>query len=205
MSLAELVITTVKVEEGRTKSEVARDYRMSRYWVHLLVKRFESEGEAAFTPRSRRPHTSPQAVGVELEDRIVRLRKELTKKGWDAGAETIRAHLLRDPTLDRVPSTSTIWRHRRGRGGSWRWRRRRSAARRGAGAHAGEQRAGGSAAGGEPRWPARRPDRCRGAGRSQTKVGKIYKVALRAEVAGDPPTSVHWPRAPDHHLAGGVV
>jgi len=66
MSLAELVITSVKVE-GRTKSEVARDYRMSRYWVHQLVKRFEAEGEAAFTPRSRRPHTSPQAVGVELE------------------------------------------------------------------------------------------------------------------------------------------
>jgi transposase InsO family protein len=109
MSLAELVIMSVKVE-GRTKSEVARDCRMSRYWVHQLVKRFEAEGEAAFQPRSRRPHTSPQAVGPVLEDRIVRLRKELSKKGWDAGAETIRVHLQRDPALDRVPSTSTIWR-----------------------------------------------------------------------------------------------
>jgi len=31
MSLAELVITSVKVE-GRSKSEVARDYKISRYW-----------------------------------------------------------------------------------------------------------------------------------------------------------------------------
>ena len=54
---------------------------------------------AAFTPRSRRPHGSPQAVGPVTEDRIIRLLKELSKKGWDAGAETIRAHLLRDPEL----------------------------------------------------------------------------------------------------------
>ena len=56
MSLARLVITAVNVE-GRSKSEVARDYGISRYWVQQLVKRFEVEGEAAFEPRSRRPHT----------------------------------------------------------------------------------------------------------------------------------------------------
>jgi transposase InsO family protein len=109
MSLAELVITSVKVE-GRSKSEVARDYRISRYWVQQLVARYEAEGAAAFQPRSRRPHTNPRALPSELEDRIVRLRKELSKQGWDAGAETIRIHLQRDPTLTRIPSTSTIWR-----------------------------------------------------------------------------------------------
>jgi transposase InsO family protein len=109
MPLAELVITSVKVE-GRTKSEVARDYRVSRYWVHQLVKRFEAEGEAAYRPRSKRPHSNPRAVGLGLEDRIIRLRKELTKHGLDAGAETIQVHLLRDPDLTRAPSASTIWR-----------------------------------------------------------------------------------------------
>ncbi|MGH3470625.1 MAG: helix-turn-helix domain-containing protein, partial [Nocardioidaceae bacterium] len=90
MSLAELVITSVTVE-GRSKSEVARDYKISRYWVQQLVKRYEAEGEAAFTPRSRRPHTSPHAISLDLEDQIIRLRKDLSKKGLDAGAETIRA------------------------------------------------------------------------------------------------------------------
>jgi len=90
MSLAELVIVSVKVE-GRSKSEVARDYKISRYWVQQLVKRYEAEGKAAFTARSRRPHTNPRALSLELEDRIVRLRKDLSKKGLDAGAETIRA------------------------------------------------------------------------------------------------------------------
>jgi transposase-like protein len=56
MSKAQLVITAV-VLEGRSKSDVARDYGLSRYWVHQLVKRYEAEGAAAFQPRSRRPHT----------------------------------------------------------------------------------------------------------------------------------------------------
>ena len=84
MSLAELVITSVLVE-GRSKSEVARDYRISRYWVHQLVTRFQIEGEAAYQPRSRRPHRSPHAVSAEVEERIIRLRKELSKQGLDAG------------------------------------------------------------------------------------------------------------------------
>ena len=109
MSPAELVILSVKVE-GRSKSEVARDYRISRYWVHQLVRRYETEGEAAYEPRSRRPHSNPRAVDAEIEERILRLRKELSRKGWDAGADTIRSHLQRDPTLTRIPAVSTIWR-----------------------------------------------------------------------------------------------
>jgi transposase len=54
MSMARLVITAVTIE-GRSKSEVARDYGVSRVWVQKLVRRFHSEGEAAFEPRSRRP------------------------------------------------------------------------------------------------------------------------------------------------------
>ena len=108
MSLARLVITAVVVE-GRSKSAVARDYGISRFWVHQLVNRFEAEGEAAFQPRSRRPHSSPHAVSLELEDQIVRLRKTLTKKGVDAGAETIAAHLQMAGDSP-VPAVSTIWR-----------------------------------------------------------------------------------------------
>ena len=46
---------------------------------------------------------------LDLEDQIVRLRKELSKQGLDAGAETIRSHLTREG-VDRVPAVSTIWR-----------------------------------------------------------------------------------------------
>jgi transposase InsO family protein len=115
MSQARLIITAVTFE-GRSKSEVARDYGVSRYWVQTLVKRFRAEGEAAFGPRSRRPHTSPTAVTAAMEDQIVRLRKELSKRGLDAGADTIHTHLLRRTPRSKTssapqpPAVSTIWR-----------------------------------------------------------------------------------------------
>ena len=43
MSKARLIITAVVVE-GRTKSEVARDYEVSRYWVQQLVQRYARRG-----------------------------------------------------------------------------------------------------------------------------------------------------------------
>ena len=58
MSLGRLVVAAVKVE-GRSKSGVARDYGVSRRWVHELVRRFEAEGEAGLEARSRRPRRSP--------------------------------------------------------------------------------------------------------------------------------------------------
>ena len=106
--MARLVITAVTVE-GRSKSAVARDYGITRFWVQTLVKRFAVEGEAAFEPHSRRPHTNPRAVSLEVEDQIVRLRKTLTRKGLDAGAETIAAHLATAGVAP-VPAVSTIWR-----------------------------------------------------------------------------------------------
>lgn len=109
MSKAQLVITAV-VLEGRSKSEVARDYDVSRFWVQQLVRRYETEGAAAFEPHSRRPHHNPRAVDIALEDAIVRLRKTLDKQGYDAGAATIAEHLTRDPSVANVPAVSTIWR-----------------------------------------------------------------------------------------------
>jgi transposase InsO family protein len=113
MPMAQLIITAVTAE-GRTKSEVARDYGVSRYWVQQLVQRYQREGPIAFQPRSRRPHHSPHAVDADTEDVIIRLRKELSKQGLDAGAETIAAHLARQSTAGGgrlvVPAVSTIWR-----------------------------------------------------------------------------------------------
>ena len=113
MSLARLVITAVAVE-GRTKSEVARDYGLSRRWVQKLVARYEAEGDVALDARSRRPGTSPQRVAGDLEDEIVAQRKWLREAGLDAGAATIHYHLSRDGAA--VPSISTIWRVLRRRG-----------------------------------------------------------------------------------------
>ena len=44
MGMARLEVTAVLVE-GRTKSEVAREYGVSRRWVITLVQRYLAEGE----------------------------------------------------------------------------------------------------------------------------------------------------------------
>ena len=62
MSMARIVIMAV-VLEGRTRSEVAREYGLSRRWVQKLVARYRVEGEAAFEPRSRR-HAAIRGASV---------------------------------------------------------------------------------------------------------------------------------------------
>jgi transposase InsO family protein len=94
--------------EGRSKSEVARDYGVSRRWVQVLVQRFLAEGEAGLAPRSRRPHRSPQRTPRAIEDQIVAVRKELDELGHDNGAQTIAFHL--EQRVGQTPSVSTIWR-----------------------------------------------------------------------------------------------
>ena len=109
MSLARLVVTAVRTE-GRTKAEVSRSYGVSPRWIYELCRRFDADGEAGLEPRSRRPRASPHRTPIELEEEVVRLRKELIDLGVDAGAQTIRVHLVRRHGERGVPSVSTIWR-----------------------------------------------------------------------------------------------
>lgn len=107
MGMPQLVVTAVLVER-RTKSEVARQYGVSRRWVITLVQRYLAEGDAGLAPRSRRPRTSPQRTTQELEDEIVAIRKDLDKSGHEAGAATIAFHLQQRRGAS--PAVCTIWR-----------------------------------------------------------------------------------------------
>jgi transposase InsO family protein len=104
MSKARLVITAVIVEKRRV-SEVARSYGVARSWIYALLARYRDEGDAAFEPRSRRPKTSPNAVSDETADLIVRLRKDLSGQGLDAGPHTIAWHLEHRHRVQVSPAT----------------------------------------------------------------------------------------------------
>jgi transposase len=107
MGMPQLVVTAVLVER-RSKSEVAREYGVSRRWVITLVQRYLAEGEAGLQTRSRRPLTSPGRTARHLENEIVTLRKELDREGHEAGAATIAFHL--EQRHGTSPAVSTIWR-----------------------------------------------------------------------------------------------
>jgi transposase InsO family protein len=102
------------LREGRRVGELAATHGVHPSWIYRLLARYRAEGDVGLVPRSRRPRTSPNALSSELEEEIVRLRKELSEEGLDAGAETIRVHLERRHA--RAPSISTIMRALRRRG-----------------------------------------------------------------------------------------
>jgi len=107
MGMPQLIVTAVLVE-GRSKSEVARQYGVSRRWVITLVQRYLAEGDAGLHPRSRRPLTSPLQTLRVVEEEIVAIRKELDRGGHEAGAATIAFHL--EQRHGSTPAVSTIWR-----------------------------------------------------------------------------------------------
>jgi transposase InsO family protein len=92
MSKARLVITAIEVE-GRSPVEVVAAYGVSRSWVYELLARYRADGDAAFEARSRRPHRSPGATPASTVELVLRIRKQLSDAGLDAGAETIGWHL----------------------------------------------------------------------------------------------------------------
>lgn len=113
MDLARFVVEAV-VLEGRSYREVAKAHGVSKSWVAKIVGRYRSGGEEAIKPRSKAAHRVPHRTPPEVEDAIVRLRKELDEGGFDAGAQTIHYHLSQQQVS--VPSVTTIWRVLRRRG-----------------------------------------------------------------------------------------
>jgi transposase InsO family protein len=106
-SKARLVITAIEVE-GRSPAEVCAAYGVSRSWLYELLARYRAEGDAAFAPRSKRPHTSPRATPPQTVELVLALRKRLADAGLDAGADTIGWHLTH--THHQTVSRATIHR-----------------------------------------------------------------------------------------------
>jgi transposase InsO family protein len=113
VELGRYVVDAV-VLEGRSYRDVASAHGVSKSWVAKLVARYRTGGYDAVVPRSKAATRVANRSSDELEDSIVRLRKELTEKGFDAGAQTIHYHL--SLAEEPPPSVSTIWRVLRRRG-----------------------------------------------------------------------------------------
>jgi len=92
-------------------TEFCREHGISTWFFYDLKKRYAAEGEAGLEPRSRAPKTVANRTPEHIENVIVDLRKELDDAGLDAGAATIRWHLVERLGADAtVPSEATIWR-----------------------------------------------------------------------------------------------
>jgi transposase InsO family protein len=87
---------------GETVADVCRRYGISRDTYYRYRRRYLAEGIEGLDDRSRKPNTSPLQIPVEVELRIVEMRRAHPR--W--GARRIRAELTREG-LD-APAVSTV-------------------------------------------------------------------------------------------------
>jgi transposase InsO family protein len=80
---------------------------ISRQSYYKWKKRFEREGLDGLRDRTRRPNTIPNATPAEVEDAIVRARKELAEVGEFNGPFSIADRLVAEGFTP-VPSRATI-------------------------------------------------------------------------------------------------
>lgn len=104
------VLTFVAGEEMNV-SAVCAECGISRKTFYKYASRVRTEGLEGFEERSRRPGVFPLATPADIEEEVVRLRKELSDAGHDHGATTIQWHLGQDGRFKaRVPSVATVHR-----------------------------------------------------------------------------------------------
>lgn len=107
MDLARYVVESVELR-GLSYRKEASEPGVSKSWVAKMVTRYKAGGYEALALRSKIAHSIPHRTPVEVEDKIIRLRKQLVEQGFDAGAQTIHFHLSNE--IEQSPSVTTIWR-----------------------------------------------------------------------------------------------
>jgi len=80
---------------------------ISRQSYYKWKRRFETEGLDGLRDRSRRPHSVPIATSVEVEDAVVRARKELADAGEFNGPFSVADRLAAEGIYP-VPARATI-------------------------------------------------------------------------------------------------
>lgn len=90
---AALVVRYVQGERFNVRAQCTL-LGCSKTAFYKYVARFAEHGVDGFYPVSRRPKSSPQRIGGEVEDLVVTARKQLDDQGWDAGADSIYFQLV---------------------------------------------------------------------------------------------------------------
>lgn len=72
------VIVLLVVKQCLSSAEVAQKFGVSKRWANKLLAKYHFGGLNALQPLSKKPKTSPGPTSQAMEDRIVKLRLELT-------------------------------------------------------------------------------------------------------------------------------
>lgn len=89
---------------GEKMAALCREFGISRVTGHKIWKRYQQDGSRGLCNRSRAPHKHPNQLPFEIEQLIVRLKKEKPK--W--GAPKIRELVANKYPTIKLPATSTV-------------------------------------------------------------------------------------------------
>ncbi len=102
---------------GKRSQELLRRAQRSRAWLSKWRRRFEREGHAGLTSRSRRPRRSPRACSPRVVSLIVQTRRRLVRQHVGLiGPRAIRRELRQLRLGRQLPSLATIKRVLRAQG-----------------------------------------------------------------------------------------
>src|SRR6184192_2035222 len=93
------------IGDGRTVSEVATDWGVSRRTMHRLLLRYEGDGLEGLNNRSHRPAQSPHQMPAAVEAMVLEMRR--SRPYW--GARRIAFELARK-RVEPAPSESAVYR-----------------------------------------------------------------------------------------------
>src|SRR6202165_1681649 len=93
------------IGDGRTVSEVATDWGVSRRTMHRWLVRYEGDGLEGLNNRSHRPAQSPHQMPPAVEAMVLEMRR--SHPYW--GARRIAFELVRKQ-VERAPSESAVYR-----------------------------------------------------------------------------------------------
>lgn len=93
------------IADGRTVTQVARDWDVSRQTLHTWLARYEGDGLEGLGNRSHRPAHSPQQMPAEVEAKVLEMRR--AKPYW--GARRLALELARKG-VEPAPSESAVYR-----------------------------------------------------------------------------------------------
>lgn len=89
---------------GEKMAPLCKEFGISRVTGHKIWNRYQEQGSTGIYDRSRAPHKHPNQLPFEIEQLIVRLKKE--KSSW--GAPKIRELVSHKYPTIKLPSTSTV-------------------------------------------------------------------------------------------------
>src|SRR3984893_2385671 len=93
------------IRAGRTVSEEATDWCVSRLRMHRWLARYEGDGLEGLNNRSHRPAQSPHQMAPAVEAMVLEMRR--SHPYW--GARRIAFELVRKP-VEQAPSESAVYR-----------------------------------------------------------------------------------------------